>query len=94
MSDSCQAQYVESQENYIFPDWKCTICNFIMFGTRSECKKCGTQHLKNGINPNTNWRVKARPADWICPNCNFSIFGSKLKCSKCNCLNPTKSDSN
>ena len=72
-------------------DWDCPVCNQLIFGSRPECRKCGSK--KPGISTTTittsTHNVTRRPGDWNCPNCNVVIFGSRSECRKCGSKKPT-----
>lgn len=76
-------------------DWKCTTCNFTIFGRKDSCNKCGEKRLFREENPHPVHHCSSIPIlfyDWKCPGCNFNMFGSRTHCVKCNIRNPKLPD--
>lgn len=73
------------------PDWPCPKCNYMVYGSKSECPKCLPRPpISLARPPGTDRRGKvANLRDWTCPKCNFLIFGSKDKC-KCGAVRPVR----
>jgi hypothetical protein len=84
-------------------DWKCPGCQIMVYGSKSECFRCGTQNPSTpGYTPGRvslpdryagGYGVK-RPGDWTCPQCDCNCFASKSSCFKCGADRPAGAGSN
>lgn len=54
-------------------DWHCPKCNVMIFGSKDQCRKCGT----------TRFGTSSRVGDWWCSRCNCLIFATKDACKRC-----------
>ena len=67
-------------------DWRCPVCQFNIFGHKTECGKCHT--TRPGRTPPTA-TVPPKPApvpragDWPCTYCGLSNFANRTACFKC-----------
>ncbi|KAK8793423.1 hypothetical protein WA158_004782 [Blastocystis sp. Blastoise] len=68
-------------------DWFCSNCQTHNFGTRMECRKCGS--LKGASEVVTESRMSSgksevpKQPDWDCPNCRNHNYGFRNECHLC-----------
>ena len=67
----------------IFKDWHCATCDFMIYGSKDQCKKCGTKRPEENINQTVKINQTDSKKDWYCVTCVFMIYGSKDQCKKC-----------
>jgi len=67
--------------------WRCTTCQFDVWASKSECRKCGKK--RPTIVGNTIVNTSRREGDWDCPSCKRQLFASRTACDKCGAVKPT-----